>query len=62
MRTDDGVADDWPISYETLVPFFALNDQMMGVSGLAGDPAYAYHEPPLPPLRFGATGNGQCQI
>lgn len=57
VRTDDGVADDWPIDYETLEPFFALNDQMMGVSGLAGDPAYPYHEPPLPPIPFGATGN-----
>ena len=30
---------------------------MMGVSGLAGDPAYPYHEPPMPPLPLGATGN-----
>lgn len=57
VRTDDGVADDWPITYETLEPFYALNDQMTGVSGLAGDPAYPYHEPPLPPLPIGATGN-----
>ena len=57
VRSDDGVADDWPIDYDTLEPFFALNDQMMGVSGLAGDPAYPPHEPPLPPLPLGATGN-----
>jgi len=57
VRTDDGVGEDWPISYETLEPFFATNDGMMGVSGMAGDPAYPYHEPPLPPLPFGATGN-----
>lgn len=30
---------------------------MMGVAGLAGDPAYPYHEPPMPPLPLGATGN-----
>ena len=30
VRTDDGVADDWPIDYETLEPLFALNDQMTG--------------------------------
>ena len=30
---------------------------MMGVSGLPGDPAYPYHEPPLPPLPLGKTGN-----
>lgn len=57
VRTEDGVADDWPISYETLEPFYTTNDRMMGVSGLAGDPAYPYHEPPLPPLPLGATGN-----
>ena len=56
VRTDDGVADDWPISYETLEPFFALNDQMMGVSGLAGDPAYPYHEPAAPPTALRRDG------
>ena len=25
-----GVADDWPIDYETLEPFFTLNARMMG--------------------------------
>ena len=57
VRSDDGVADDWPIDYETLAPYFAQNDRMMGVSGMAGDPAYPPHEPPLPALPFGATGN-----
>ncbi len=41
VRTLDGVADDWPIDYDTLAPFFAENDRMMGVSGLAGDPGLA---------------------
>ena len=45
VRTLDGVADDWPIDYATLEPFYAENDRMMGVSGLAGDPAYPPHEP-----------------
>lgn len=57
VKSDDGVADDWPIDYETLEPFYALNDRMMGVSGMAGDPAYPPHEPPLPALQIGATGN-----
>ena len=33
VRSLDGVADDWPIDYDTLVPFFEENDRMMGVSG-----------------------------
>ncbi len=39
VKSLDGVADDWPVDYDTLAPFFAENDRMMGVSGLAGDPA-----------------------
>ena len=39
-KTLDGVADDWPLDYRTLEPFFEVNDRMMGVSGMAGDPAY----------------------
>jgi choline dehydrogenase-like flavoprotein len=56
VRTLDGVADDWPVDYTTLEPFFAENDCMMGVSGLAGDPAYPAHAPPMPPLPLGKSG------
>ena len=57
VKSDDGVADDWPIDYETLEPFFAINDRMMGVAGMPGDPAYPYHEPTMPPLPLGKSGN-----
>ena len=53
VKSLDGVADDWPVDYDTLEPFFAENDRMMGVSGLAGDPAYPAHQPPMPPLPLG---------
>jgi choline dehydrogenase-like flavoprotein len=56
VRSLDGVAEDWPISYYDLEPYYAVNDRMMGVSGIAGDPAYPYHEPPLPMLPFGKLG------
>jgi choline dehydrogenase-like flavoprotein len=56
VRSLDGVADDWPVDYRTLEPFFAENDRMMGVSGLAGDPAYPPHEPPMPPVPLGKSG------
>ncbi|MCY3813938.1 MAG: GMC family oxidoreductase [Gammaproteobacteria bacterium] len=52
----DGVADDWPIDYWMLEPFFAENDRNIGVSGLAGDPAIPFHEPPLPPVPMGRMG------
>lgn len=57
VRTLDGVADDWPIDYATLEPFYALNDRMMGVSGLTGDPAYPQKAPPMPPLPLGLSGS-----
>ncbi|MCI5073626.1 GMC family oxidoreductase [Oricola sp.] len=56
VRSLDGVADDWPIDYRTLEPFYALNDRMSGVSGLAGDPAYPPKEAVMPPIPLGKTG------
>lgn len=56
VRSLDGVADDWPVDYATLEPFFAENDRIMGVSGLAGDPGVPAHQPPMPPLPLGRTG------
>ena len=56
MKTLDGVAEDWPVDYHTLDPYFAENDRMMGISGLAGAPAYPYHQPPMPPLPLGKSG------
>jgi choline dehydrogenase-like flavoprotein len=54
----DGVAADWPIDYQQLAPFYAENERMTGVAGLAGDPAY----PPdnasrVPPLPLGKAGD-----
>ena len=40
MASLDGVGDDWPVSYDELSPYYALNERMTGVAGLAGDPAY----------------------
>ncbi|MCE2426001.1 MAG: GMC family oxidoreductase [Pseudomonadales bacterium] len=56
VKTLDGVADDWPIDYRTLEPFYAENDRMMGTSGLAGDPAYPPKEPVMPPVPLGRAG------
>ena len=56
VRSLDGVADDWPIDYATLEPFYAQNDRMMGVAGLAGDPAYPPKALPLPPVPLGTVG------
>lgn len=56
VKTLDGVADDWPIDYTLLEPYYAENDRMMGVAGLAGDPAYPPKESVMPPLPLGKSG------
>jgi choline dehydrogenase-like flavoprotein len=57
VKTLDGVADDWPFTYEDLEPFYDAMDIEMGVSGLGGDPAYPPGKaPPLPPLPIGKIG------
>ncbi|ORB27922.1 GMC family oxidoreductase [Mycolicibacterium parafortuitum] len=57
VKTLDGVADDWPLTYEDLRPFYDELTHFMGVSGLAGDPSYPdEHTFPLPPLPIGKYG------
>ncbi|HIG43747.1 MAG: GMC family oxidoreductase [bacterium] len=56
VKSLDGVADDWPIDYETLAPYYDENDRMMGVSGLEGDPAYPDKKSMMPPLPLGKSG------
>ena len=56
VRSLDGVADDWPIDYATLEPYYDENDRMMGVSGLAGDPAYPPKPQIMPPVPLGRSG------
>src|SRR6185437_3391512 len=37
--TEHGLAPDWPIAYEDLIPFWRKADADYGISGVAGDPA-----------------------
>jgi len=62
VRTLDGVAEDWPFTYEDLEPFYDAMDVEIGVSGLGGDPAYPPGKgPPLPPLPIGRMGMKAAQ-
>jgi choline dehydrogenase-like flavoprotein len=52
--TEHGMAPDWPISYEDLIPWYAMADRLIGVSGLAGDPAMPPQEDyPTRPVPMG---------
>jgi hypothetical protein len=57
LRTLHGIADDWPLSYEEMKPYYEQIDQEMQISGMAGDPNYPPGPAPLlPPLPIGAIG------
>jgi choline dehydrogenase-like flavoprotein len=57
VRSLDGVAEDWPLTYDELEPFYDLSDRLTGVAGLTGDPS----QPPrsrrgTPPMAIGSLG------
>lgn len=57
VRSCDGVAEDWPITYADLEAHYDATDAEFAVSGLAGDPsAPAATPPPHGPLPVGAGG------
>ena len=60
-RSLDGVGDDWPINYAELQPFFELNESMMGVAGLVGDPANPEYPTLLPPVPLGQMGRAMAE-
>jgi len=53
----DGVGENWPIQYSDLEPYYDLSDQITGVAGLIGDPAYpGIKSRLLPPVPLGKIG------
>jgi choline dehydrogenase-like flavoprotein len=57
VRSLDGVADDWPFTYDEMLPYYERMDRAVGASGLGDDPAYPPGAPfPLPPLPIGKFG------
>jgi choline dehydrogenase-like flavoprotein len=56
VKSLDGIAEDWPIDYRTLEPFYAENDRMTGVSGLPATPPIPRTSPSMPPLPLGRSG------
>lgn len=57
VRSSDGVAEDWPISYADLQPYYEATDRDFGVSGFGGNPKYPPGaDPPMPALPIGPMG------
>jgi choline dehydrogenase-like flavoprotein len=60
VRTEEGVADDWPITYAELEPYYTLVEHELGVSGPSGAQANPFDPPrskrfPTPPHDFNAA-------
>ena len=55
MRTEFGVAEDWPIGYDDLAPYYDALERFLGVSGPASYPWGPPRDPyPLMPLPLNA--------
>ena len=53
LRSLYGIADDWPISYADLEPYYALAESALGVAGDASESMAPRSSPfPLPPFPF----------
>lgn len=52
LRSLYGIADDWPISYQELEPYYARAEKALGVAGAADDPWASSRSTsfPLPPF------------
>ena len=55
-RTLDDVSSDWPFTYKDLEPYYNLNDKIMGVTGIQGDPAYPPIQNLLPHVPLELSG------
>ncbi|MET0684939.1 MAG: GMC family oxidoreductase [Solirubrobacteraceae bacterium] len=57
VRSLDGIADDWPLTYEELEPYYVRVEKDFGISGVANDTAFPPGEgPPLPAVPLGPAG------
>jgi choline dehydrogenase-like flavoprotein len=57
VRSLDGVADDWPLTYEELEPYYVRVEKDWGVSGYPNDTAFPPGEgPPMPPVPLSPMG------
>ena len=56
IRTRENILSDWPIKYSELKNYFKLNESIMGVAGLKGDPAYPSIENLLKPVKLETSG------
>ncbi|TRX60119.1 GMC family oxidoreductase [Fulvivirga sp. M361] len=49
LKTNYGIAVDWPVSYEELEPYYCMAEEIMAISGPADTPFKKSKKYPLPP-------------
>jgi choline dehydrogenase-like flavoprotein len=52
LRSLYGIADDWPISYDDLEPYYGHAERALGVAGEADDPWASHRSSPFPLRAF----------
>lgn len=54
MKSLYGLAEDWPLSYEELEPYYGKAEDALGVAGIADNPFASYRSSdyPLPPFPY----------
>ena len=60
LRTEQGVGEDWPLSYENLLPYYVEVERFIGVSGPASYPWEAARQYPLPPVPRNASAQAMA--
>jgi choline dehydrogenase-like flavoprotein len=59
----DGIGDDWPVTYDDLAPYYALEEARWGVASAVGDPSSAPHtEQPLTLPTLAAHGRRIAKV
>ena len=61
LRTEQGVGEDWPLSYDDLLPYYVEVERFVGVSGPASYPWDAAREYPLPPVLRNASAQAMAR-
>ena len=56
MRTKYGIAEDWPITIDDLLPYYEMDTVITGVAGKAGNPLHPEYKPVMKEVPLGKQG------
>jgi len=56
IKKKDNIGSDWPISYRDIKKYYEINEKILGIAGLKGDPAYPDIKNLLKPVKLEKSG------